>query len=300
MAEARRPIIIVKKVAHAGAHGGAWKVAYADFVTAMMALFIVLWLLSSSAKVQQAVSGYFRDPTGSGKNVGTNMDGTGRSVMTVKDDLSGLKEKLKSMIKLIPHFEEMKGNVEFTITEEGLRIDMIENAKGMFFESGKPNPSPVGVELLSALAKELGKMPNRLLIEGHSDATPYEQSAAYTNWELSADRANAARRLMVSSGLTQSQVAQVRGYADQDLRNKANPEDPSNRRVTVIVRYLATPKELKLAAMQNAVSETAQHHIVNPARIGIANPAKPPAPVKASAPTPAPAKAPAPVPAKTH
>jgi chemotaxis protein MotB len=278
MADARRPIIIIKKkVAHAGHHGGAWKVAYADFVTAMMALFIVLWLLSSSAKVQQAVSGYFRDPTGNGKNVGTNMDGTGRSVMTVKDDMSGLKEKLKSIIKLIPHFEEMKGNIEFTITEEGLRIEMIETAKGMFFESGKPNPSPVGVELLAALSKELGKLPNRLLIEGHSDATPYEESAAYTNWELSADRANAARRLMVGSGLMPSQVAQVRGYADQDLRNKTDPEDPSNRRVTVIVKYLDTPKEIKLGAMGKGVSQTEEHHVVNPGGAsGLGAPKAPP------------------------
>src|SRR5437660_1658151 len=105
MSEPRRPIIIKKTVVHSGHHGGAWKVAYADFVTAMMALFIVLWLLSSSVKVQQAVSGYFRDPLGKGKKVGTSMDGTGRDLSTVKDDMSGLKEKLKSVIKLIPHFE---------------------------------------------------------------------------------------------------------------------------------------------------------------------------------------------------
>jgi chemotaxis protein MotB len=263
MADARRPIIIRKKVVHAGHHGGAWKVAYADFVTAMMALFIVLWLLSSSVQVKQAVSGYFRDPTGNGKNVGTNMEGTGRDVMKVKDDMSGLNEKLKSVIKLIPHFEQMKGNVEFTITEEGLRIEMIETAKGMFFESGKPDPSTVGVELLTALAKELGKLPNRLLIEGHSDAAPYEASAVYTNWELSVDRANTARRLMQGVGLLPSQVAQVRGYADQDLRNKANPDDPSNRRVTVIVRYLDTPKEIKLGAMDKAVTQTEQHAVPN-------------------------------------
>ena len=273
MSEPRRPIIIKKKVAHAGHHGGAWKVAYADFVTAMMALFIVLWLLSSSVKVQKAVSGYFRDPMGKGKNVGTSMEGTGRDLSTVKDDMSGLKEKLKSVIKLIPHFEQMKGNVELTITEEGLRIEMIENAEGMFFESGKPQPSPVGKELLAALAKELGRLPNRLLIEGHSDATPYEQASDYSNWELSADRANAARKLMQASGLGANQVAQVRGYADQDLRNSKTPTDPSNRRVTVIVRYVDTPKQLKLGGVQDVVKESVQHPVPNPAGIQMA-PAK--------------------------
>src|SRR5690349_20828021 len=173
MADKRPIIIIKKKVSHGGHHGGAWKVAYADFVTAMMALFIVLWLLSSNEKVRQAVGGYFKDPIGRGKNPGTSMSGTGRDMTMLKDDMSGLKEKLQSAIKLIPHFEQLKGNVEFTITEEGLRIELIENSKGIFFESGRPEPSPIGKELLTALSGELGKIPNRLLIEGHTDAAQY-------------------------------------------------------------------------------------------------------------------------------
>lgn len=263
----RRPIIVKKKVAHAGHHGGAWKVAYADFVTAMMALFIVLWLLSSNEKVRQAVGGYFKDPVGRGKNLGTSMTGTGRDMSVLKDDMSNLKEKLKSAIKLIPHFEQLKGNVEFTITEEGLRIELIENSKGIFFESGKPEPSPIGKELLSALSTELGRIPNRILIEGHTDAQPYTDATEYSNWELSADRANSARRLMERAGLAPSQVVQIRGYADQDLRDKENPTDPGNRRVTIIIRYMDTPKTIKLGGLQNKVSTTEQHPVVNPAGI---------------------------------
>jgi chemotaxis protein MotB len=261
----KRPIIIKKKVSHAGHHGGAWKVAYADFVTAMMALFIVLWLLSSNEKVRQAVGGYFKDPIGRGKQLGTSMTGTGRDMSTLKDDMSGLKEKLKSAIKLIPHFEQLKGNVEFTITEEGLRIELIENSNGIFFESGKPEPSPLGKELLTALAGELGKIPNRLLIEGHTDAQPFAEDNPYTNWELSADRANSARRLMEGKGVADGQVVQVRGYAAQDLRNKENPKDPGNRRVTIIVRYMDTPKAIKLGAFDSKVQGTEQHPAANPA-----------------------------------
>jgi chemotaxis protein MotB len=262
----KRPIIIIKKVAgHGGHHGGAWKVAYADFVTAMMALFIVLWLLNSKEEVRNAVGGYFKDPMGRGKNPGTNMTGTGRDISTLKDDMSALKEKLKSVIKLIPHFEQLKGNVELTITEEGLRIDMIEDSKGIFFESGKPQPSAVGKELLSALAKELGRLPNRILIEGHTDAQKYGDVNGYSNWELSGDRANEARRVMQGSGLLPNQVAQIRGYADQDLRNKANPEDASNRRVSLIVRYLDAPKKLSLGAVGSKVQQAEQHPVVNPA-----------------------------------
>ncbi|MDQ2840773.1 MAG: OmpA family protein [Acidobacteriota bacterium] len=265
----KRPIIIKKKVVHGVHHGGAWKVAYADFVTAMMALFIVLWLLSSSEKVRQAVGGYFRDPTGRGKSVGTNMDGSGRDMNVLKDDMSGLKEKLQSVIKLVPHFQKLQGNVELTITEEGLRIELIEDSKGIFFESGKPQPSAIGKELLSALAKELGRLPNRILIEGHTDAQKYSGSEVYSNWELSADRANEARRLMESSGLFPDQVAQIRGYADQDLRNKQNPEDPSNRRVSLIVRYTDPPKQLALGGVLGKVQQTQQQPAINPASIPI-------------------------------
>ncbi len=236
--EDRAPIIIIrKKVSHEGHHGGAWKVAYADFVTAMMALFIVLWLLSSSEKIKKAVGSYFQDPTGSGKMMGSNLGGLGESVAVTKDDMSQLKKRLEQAMKSMPKFEEMKNNVELTITNEGLRVELIESEKGMFFESGNFKPTDQGKALLVQLATELGRLPNTIVIEGYTDAKPYQGQNAYSNWELSADRANAARRLMQESGLRADQVKQVRGFADQRLRTPKDPEAPSNRRVSVIVQY---------------------------------------------------------------
>src|SRR4051812_33631353 len=131
------PIIIIKKVqGHAGHHGGAWKVAYADFVTAMMALFIVLWLLSSSDQVKKAVGGYFSDPTGSGKLMGSSMAGSGESISLTKDEMEKLKEKLEQALRQIPTFEQMQNQVHITVTGEGLRVELMETTAGMFFESG--------------------------------------------------------------------------------------------------------------------------------------------------------------------
>ena len=233
------PIIIIKKKAgHAAHHGGAWKVAYADFVTAMMALFIVLWLLSSSEKIKKAVGSYFQDPTGSGKLMGSTMGGIGESLTVSKDDMNQLKEKLEQAMKTIPKFDQMKNNVELTVTNEGLRVELIETEKGMFFESGNAHPSDRGQELLARLAIELGRLPNTILIEGHTDAKPYPGTASYTNWELSADRANSARHIMQENGMRPNQVAQVRGFADQRLRMPNDPTNPANRRISVIIQYL--------------------------------------------------------------
>ncbi len=232
------PIIIIKKkINHAGHHGGAWKVAYADFVTAMMALFIVLWLLNTSEKVQKSISAYFRDPSGVTKQIGSATAGTGETISINKDDMSSLKEKLEQAVKRSPEFEKLKDNVTMTVTGEGLRVELIESEKGMFFESGKPDPSQLGRELIERLAQELGKLPNDILIEGHTDAKPFVGRGGYSNWELSSDRANAARRLMDAGGLRSNQVVQVRGFADQSLRDTEHPDSASNRRVSVIVKY---------------------------------------------------------------
>ena len=232
------PIVIVKRTGgHGGHHGGAWKVAYADFVTAMMALFIVLWLLNSEEKVKQAVAGYFQDPSGSGKEAGSGKAGTGESMSVSKDDMSGLGEKLQQAMKQMPEFKQMKDQVQITVTGEGLRIELLETDKGLFFESGSPQPSRAGQELLSMLAAELGKLPNDLLIEGHTDAKPFAGATSYGNWELSTDRANAARRLMQTQGLRAAQVIQVRGFADQKLRKAEDPMHASNRRISLIVQY---------------------------------------------------------------
>ena len=130
-----------------------------------------------------------------------------------------------------------------TVTEEGLRIELLESATGTFFQSGISEPNQDGKDLLVLLAAELGKLPNKLSVEGHTDSTPYSGARGYSNWELSADRANAARRLMQLNGVRDDQVSQVRGYADQRLRNPAAPLDASNRRISVIVQYIETTNE---------------------------------------------------------
>ncbi len=232
-----QPIIVIKKKGHHGGHhGGAWKVAYADFVTAMMALFMVMWLMNASPEVKKAVGGYFKDPKGSGKKTGTNVAGAGDSLSVSKTDMKDLKDKLEHAIKKQPDFQKLKDNVEITITGEGLRIELLETEKGMFFNTGAPTPTPLGKDLLAELARQLGKLSNPLMIEGHTDATAYG-STEYTNWELSADRANAARRIMQGTGLEQRRITQVRGFADQRLRKVDDPKNASNRRVSIVVRY---------------------------------------------------------------
>ncbi len=234
-----RPIIILKKKGgHGGHHGGAWKVAYADFVTAMMALFIVLWLLNSSKQVQEAVGGYFKDPTGTSKKVGSNMVGAGENFVLTRDNMPQLKEQLQQAMKQMSDFERLKNHIEMTVTTEGLRIELSESATGTFFESGSAKLNSDGSGLLGTLAQELGKLPNKLSIEGHTDSRPYAPSASYGNWELSADRANAARRVMQANGIRADQISQVRGFADQRLRKAETPLDPANRRISLIVQYI--------------------------------------------------------------
>src|SRR5690348_12569987 len=133
--ENKRPVIILKKAAgHGGHHGGAWKVAYADFVTAMMALFIVLWLMNSSKQVQEAVGGYFKDPSGNSKMVGTDQRGSGENFTLTRDDMTKLKEQLQKSVRRLNDFEKLKDHIEMTITAEGLRIELLESASGTFFE----------------------------------------------------------------------------------------------------------------------------------------------------------------------
>jgi chemotaxis protein MotB len=240
-----QPVIIIrKKSGHGGHHGGAWKVAYADFVTAMMALFIVLWLMGSSEKVKKAVAGYFNDPKGTSSLLGTTMSGSGVAVALAKsDDMQKLKEKLEQEIKARKELEKLSKQIEITVTSEGLRIELIEDKNGTFYQSGSARLSDNGQDLLALLAGELGTLPNHLLIEGHTDATQYSSDASYTNWELSADRANSARRLLQQDGVHSDQVTQVRGYADQLLRVKNNPFDPSNRRISILVKNQEAPLE---------------------------------------------------------
>ena len=263
-----QPIIVIKKKGgHGGHHGGAWKVAYADFVTALMALFIVLWLMGQSDPVKKAVAGYFNDPKGTGNLLGTTMSGTGpatgsgtgASAASAADPnqqkLQELKEKLEKEIEARKDLQKLIKQIEITITPEGLRIELLEDKNGTFYQSGSARLSPSGQELLALLASELKTLPNQLLIEGHTDAAQYSTDANYSNWELSADRANSARRLLQEDGVRSDQVTQVRGFADQMLRVKSNPYDPSNRRITILVKNqdnAAPPPQLAHATVVGA------------------------------------------------
>ena len=230
-------IIVKKKKGHGGHHGGAWKVAYADFVTAMMALFIVLWLMNASKQVQEAVGGYFKDPRGTAKVVGSNRDGSDRYVALKKEDMQKLKEELLRSIHHIDQLDKLKNQIEITVTPEGLRIELMESAKGTFFELGSAEPTPALRGLLGVLSEQLAKLPNHIAIEGHTDSMMYSATRTYDNWDLSSDRANEARRLMQSEGIRPDQISQVRGFADRQPRLPDHPEDPSNRRITLIVQY---------------------------------------------------------------
>lgn len=238
VAETPEIIIVKKKAAHGERHGGAWKVAYADFVTGMMALFIVLWLMNASRQVQTAVGGYFRDPHGIRSMPGVAPVPTPPTALQTQQNMQKLKEQILRSIQRIDPLNKLKNQIEITITPEGLRIELLESAQGTFFKLGSPAPTPALQVLLKVLSPELGKLPNRISIEGHTDAKPYSGNQAYDNWDLSCDRANATRRIMLEDGLRSKQVSQVRGFADQRLRLPKRPFDPSNRRVSLIVQYL--------------------------------------------------------------
>jgi chemotaxis protein MotB len=197
-----------------------------------------------------AISGYFKDPSGTGKQTGSSLDGSkesgnnlagsGENFQLTKQNMGKLKDQLQNSIRSITDLDKLKKNIEMTVTQEGLRIELMESAGGTFFDSGSATLNQSGRELVTLLAVELRKVPNHVSVEGHTDAKPYTGKGSYSNWELSADRANAARRLMQQSGLRGDQVSQVRGFADQRLRTAKDPLDPSNRRVSIIVQYLSS------------------------------------------------------------
>lgn len=243
-----QPVIIVKKKGgHAGHHGGAWKVAYADFVTAMMAFFLVMWLVNQSPSVKAGVGGYFRDPI-------AFADG-GRGVLPGADSIDPPKEQtpvsaadeerrqlelavthMREALDAVPAFAALKGQVEFTVTPDGLRIDLIEKAESSFFDSGSASLHGESERLLGVIATELAVLDHKMDVEGHTDSRPYAASDRYSNWELSADRANAARRVIERAGVRAAQLTSVRGLADRELRVPEDPLDPRNRRVSILVK----------------------------------------------------------------
>ncbi|MEJ5357201.1 MAG: flagellar motor protein MotB [Desulfobacterales bacterium] len=259
--------IVVRKVkkrgGHEGHHGGAWKVAYADFVTAMMALFIVLWIIAHNAAIRESVALYFRDPgavhkTASGVMNGVNgirpftdskihvppiqSESADEEKKREAEVLREEGERLKEAIAALPDLARFKDQIQITLTKEGLRIELIEQSEGLFFDIGSARLKPDAVALLRLIASRIGQVPNEVVIEGHTDSRPYA-GAGYNNWDLSTDRANAARRVLENGGVRDRQITSVNGYADRRLKNPARPFDYSNRRVTILVAFGAAGRE---------------------------------------------------------
>lgn len=246
------PVIIQKKKkSHGGHHGGAWKVAYADFVTAMMALFIVLWILGQSPEVKESVAGYFKDPIGFDKGGKLKLETKGGdAIMDLglksrleqqameRKALAEMGENLEKELAGSPEFRDLMDQISIQVVDEGLRIEIMESVNDAFFGSGSSKLEPKTVGLLQEIGKRLAALNNRVIIEGHTDARPYSGSQlGYSNFELSAERANSARRAMASGGLKENQIDEIRGYADKRLRNLQDPYDVTNRRISVIVKY---------------------------------------------------------------
>jgi chemotaxis protein MotB len=254
--------IVIKKVKKGGHghHGGAWKVAYADFVTAMMAFFLVMWLVGQKAGVKSSVASYFRNPgvfehdngkapiAGGDLHVDPQAHSQPPPVDPLIDEEKALLERaakrIRAMLEANPALKKLEKQVEIQITREGLRIELLEGDEPTFFASGSATLTPGTERVLALIAKELGTLKNPVVVEGHTDSRPYAATNGYTNWELSADRANAARRAMQKEGLWQGQLHGIRGYADTNLRVPEQPLDPHNRRVTVIVQHMFRESDL--------------------------------------------------------
>lgn len=241
MAEQSAEIRIVKKrKGHGGHHGGAWKVAYADFVTAMMAFFLVMWIVGLSKPVKENIAGYFKDPVkykkavAEGKNPIAVVEKKKPKLDAERKKLEEAKKTIEKMVAASPEFKNIKKYIDIKLVDEGLRVDLLEAKESMFFDSASAQIKPAAKSLLAKMAAEFGKLPNKLIVEGHTDNRPLNRDG-YTNWELSADRANSARHVMEGSGLQKDQIAQVRGYADTQPRRPDNPAHFSNRRVSIIV-----------------------------------------------------------------
>jgi chemotaxis protein MotB len=256
------PIIVRKKKGHASAHGGAWKVAYADFVTAMMSLFIVLWILAANDKVKESVAAYFQDPVEAAQKIRSGALSNKEKndlidrppppppTEKLRKELERLKvelQRIKKIILAIPELRELNDSIEFIITKDGLRIEMVEKSPkdGLFFALGKAELMPKARTLLSVLGKEISKLPNDVTMEGHTDSRPYS-GIAYSNWELSADRANAARRILQENGVRQNQLVEVVGFADRKLKVPKDPLAYQNRRVSILIKPVIVSETINL------------------------------------------------------
>lgn len=272
-----QPIIIkrVKKGGHA-AHGGAWKIAYADFVTAMMAFFLLMWLLGSTSEGdKKGIADYFQSPlkvallsggSGSGdsshvvKGGGTDLTRSGGQVKkgdvsTTKSTinlaamraeqrageagkLEQVKAQMEKMLESSPKFGAVKSQIKLDMTPDGLRIQIVDEQSRPMFDSGSAIVKPYMRELLREIGAVLADVPNRLTLEGHTDAQPFagdRDGLGYGNWELSADRANASRRELIGGGLPAGRILRVQGLASSVPYDKQDPQSPSNRRISIIV-----------------------------------------------------------------
>lgn len=217
----------------------AWKVAYADFATAMMALFIVLWMMNASASVKRSVAGYFRDPRGYARSVAAGPANAGEGLKVSRQNAADLQRLIEQALRDVPDIGKLRSHVQLSITGEGLRIDLMENDQGLFFVTGSAEPTDDGRNLLNVIGAQLARLPNTIIVEGHTDALPFRNATpqrGYTNWELSTDRANAARRLLCAAGVAPERIAEIRGFADQRLLDPQSPESSRNRRISIVVR----------------------------------------------------------------
>ncbi len=222
-----------------GGRGAAWKVAYADFVTALMALFIVLWMMNASEAVKRSVAGYFHDPAGHSSKAGEGPGASPEALRATRENATNLQQMIERALRNMPEFDKLRDHVKLSVTNEGLRIDLMENEQATFFKNGSADPTPAGQHLLQVLASQISRMPNAIVVEGHTDAHPFRNTrpeSGYGNWELSTDRANTARRLLCAGGIPAARIVEVRGFADQRLLEPGAPESSRNRRISIVVR----------------------------------------------------------------
>ncbi|CAN5432192.1 hypothetical protein BH10ACI2_BH10ACI2_13690 [soil metagenome] len=247
--EVKKPRARKKKArAHGGHHGGAWKVAYADFVTAMMALFLVLWLVSQAdTKLKQAIAAYFRSPGVFDSMQGGILSNAKKvskepSPNTSKDDEQALYSVAQSMQKQFstrPEFSRSKERVKIEVTDEGLRIQIIDKADKVAFPSGSADLTDDARAILTEIASGICGLPNKINIGGHTDSRVFPSNNGYTNWELSTDRANSARRVLEAGCVKSDQIHRIVGFADTMPMVPEDPYSPANRRISITVLRLA-------------------------------------------------------------
>lgn len=258
MSKDKRPVVVIKKVKKGGHghHGGSWKVAYADFVTAMMAFFMVMWLVGLDDETRRHIEQYFSHPIGyhtgtasgdSPINSGPSPSSTGdvRFQLIVRRGEKGAFEETAERIRsrLDSAASGMRSlAVEIVVTEEGLRIELLESGDGeTYFPRGSATPQPTALRAIELIGGELAQLRNQIIIEGHTDAVPYARGASYTNWELSGDRANTARRVLEAAGIEPYRMREVRAMGASRLRNADDPLAAENRRISIILPFTEFP-----------------------------------------------------------